>query len=141
VYEHDTIMRMSQAATEAGVNVQTIRYYERRGLLPRPPRLTSGYRELERDTIRRVRFIKRAQELGFTLDEVAQLLRLRAARPHNRARVRAIAERRLDQIEQKIAQLRALRKTLRTLVDQCREGTALDCPIIEAFEQSTGDRS
>lgn len=70
-------MWMSEAAQQAGVNVQTIRYYERRGLLPSPRRRTSGYRELPPDTVRRVRFIKRAQDLGFSLDEIAELLRLR----------------------------------------------------------------
>src|SRR5262245_66589104 len=97
-------MWMSEAARQAGVNVQTIRYYERRGLLPSSPRRASGYRELTNDAVRRVRFIKRAQELGFSLDEVDDLLRLRSARPQNRRRVRTIAERRLDQIEQKVAQ-------------------------------------
>ena len=134
-------MWMSEAAQQAGVNVQTIRYYERRGLLPSPPRRRSGYRELPEDTVRRVRFIKRAQELGFSLDEVAELLQLRAAKPRNRARVRAVAERRVQQIEEKIAELEALRKILRTLIHQCHEGATLDCPIIEAFERPRGERS
>ena len=132
-------MWISEAAEQAGVNVQTIRYYERRGLLPSPPRRRSGYRELPTDTVRRVRFIKRAQELGFSLDEIAELLQLRAAKPRNRVRVRAVAERRVQQIEQKIAELDALRKTLRHLIHQCHAGTTLDCPIIEAFEQSPGE--
>jgi Hg(II)-responsive transcriptional regulator len=129
-------MWISEAAQQAGVNVQTIRYYERRGLLPSPPRRTSGYRELPADTVRRVRFIKRAQELGFSLDEVAELLQLRAVKPRNRTRVRRIAERRVEQIERKILELEALRKTLRALIHQCHEGTTLECPIIEAFERS-----
>jgi Hg(II)-responsive transcriptional regulator len=133
-------MRISEAAQEAGVNVQTIRYYERRGLLPSPPRRTSGYRDLADETVRRVRFIKRAQELGFSLDEVAELLRLRAARPRNRARVRAIAERRVEQVDRKIAELQALRGILHGLIHQCHEGVTLDCPIIEAFEQP-GERA
>ena len=133
-------MWMSEAAEQAGVNVQTIRYYERRGLLPAPPRRASGYRELPEATVRRVRFIKRAQELGFSLDEIAELLRLRAAKPHNRTRVRAVAERRIQQIEQKIAELEALQQELRTLVHRCHEGTALECPIIEALEQPSGER-
>jgi Hg(II)-responsive transcriptional regulator len=131
-------MWMSEAAQQAGVNVQTIRYYERRGLLPSPPRRTSGYRELPEDTVRRIRFIKRAQDLGFSLDEVAELLRLRTARPHNRARVRGIAERRVRQIEQKIAELTALRDALRVLVHRCHEGATLECPIIEALEAPSG---
>ena len=133
-------MWISEAAQQAGVNRETIRYYERRGLLPSAPRRRSGYRELPADTVRRIRFIKRAQELGFSLDEVAELLQLRAAKPRNRARVRAVAERRVEQIEQKIAELEALRTTLRSLIHQCHEGTTLECPIIEAFERA-GDRS
>jgi Hg(II)-responsive transcriptional regulator len=133
-------MWISEAALQAGVNVQTIRYYERRGLLPSPPRRRSGYRELPEETVRCVRFIKRAQELGFTLDEVSELLRLRTAKPHNRARVRAVAERRVQQIERKIAELDALRQALRILVHRCREGAALECPIIEALEDPRGGR-
>ena len=134
-------MWISEAAEQAGVNVQTIRYYERRGLLPAPPRRRSGYRELPEETVRRVRFIKRAQELGFSLDEIGELLRLRSAKPNSRTRVRALAERRVKQIEQKIAELDALRKALQTLVHRCHEGTTLECPILEALEQSSGGRS
>ena len=130
-------MWISEAAAQAGVNVQTIRYYERRGLLPRPPRRTSGYRELEPETVRRVRFIKRAQDLGFTLDEVAELLRLRTARPQSRARVRAIADRRREQVEQKIAELTRMRDALQMLSTQCQHGGTLHCPIIEALEEPT----
>lgn len=127
-------MWISEAAEQAGVNVQTIRYYERRGLLPKPVRGSSGYRELAPDTVRQIRFIKRAQELGFALDEVAELLALRSARPQQRTRVRAIAERRREQVEQKIAELTRMRDALRHLGHQCAHGGALHCPIIEALE-------
>ena len=129
-------MWISQAANQAGVNVQTIRYYERRGLLPSPPRRSSGYRELPDETVRRVRFIKRAQELGFSLDEVSELLKLRTVRASNRIRVRAIAERRAQEIDQKVAELIALRDALRILIERCHEGTTLECPILEAFDGS-----
>ena len=79
-------MRIGTAAAQAGVNIQTLRYYERRGLLPRPPRRTSGYREFPDDAVRIVRFIKRAQDLGFTLDEIEELLRLRNDKRRDRAR-------------------------------------------------------
>jgi Hg(II)-responsive transcriptional regulator len=133
-------MWMSETASQAGVNVQTIRYYERRGLLPSPRRRPSGYRDFQADTVRRIRFIKRAQDLGFSLDEIAELLQLRAARPRNRTRIRAIAERRVQQIEQKIADLEAMRTVLRELVHQCHAGTTPECPIIEAFEGVKDDR-
>src|SRR6476646_3468800 len=104
-YRVDTVgerseMRIGTAAEQAGVNVQTLRYYERRGLLPRPPRRTSGYREFPDDAVRMVRFIKRAQELGFSLDQVEQLLKLRNDKCRDRARVRAVAERRIREIDQ-----------------------------------------
>ena len=129
------VMWISEAAAQAGVNVQTIRYYERRGLLPRPVRRTSGYRELDPEAVRRVRFIKRAQDLGFTLDEIAELLKLRAARPQSRARVRAIADRRRMQVEQKIAELTRMRDALQMLSSQCQHGGTLHCPIIEALDE------
>src|ERR1700676_2941039 len=98
-------MRIGTAAGQAGVNVQTLRYYERRGLLPRPPRRTSGYREFPDDAVRIVRFIKRAQDLGFTLDEVAELLRLGQNRRRDRVRIQAVAERRIHQIDRKLLEL------------------------------------
>lgn len=125
-------MWIGEAARQAGVNVQTIRYYERRGLLPRSPRRASGYREFPDESVRIVRFVKRAQELGFSLDEAAALLRLRKSK--DRVRVRAVAEPHLAQVERKIAELTAMRDALKRLVHACRCGTTLECPIIEALE-------
>src|SRR5437867_67173 len=127
-------MRISEAAGQAGVNVQTLRYYERRGLLPKPPRRSSGYREFPDDAVRVVRFIKRAQELGFSLDEVEELLQLRRSSRRDRGRIRKVAEQRIVQITQKIAELDRMRVALRGLVHACHDGTTLDCPIIEALE-------
>jgi MerR family mercuric resistance operon transcriptional regulator len=128
------MMRIGTAAERAGVNVQTLRYYERRGLLQRPPRRTSGYREFPDEAVRVVRFVKRAQDLGFTLDEVEELLQLRNHKRRDRARVQAVAERRVHQIEQKIAELQAVKKALSHLLHCCREGSTLECPIIEALD-------
>jgi Cu(I)-responsive transcriptional regulator len=126
-------MWVAETAREAGVNAQTLRYYERRGLLPRPPRRRSGYREYTGDAVRIVRFIKRAQELGFSLDEIGELIRLRGVRRSERHRVRAIAERKVDEIERKIAQLQSMRAALEQLVDACHRGSAAECPIIDAL--------
>jgi MerR family transcriptional regulator, mercuric resistance operon regulatory protein len=131
-------MRIGTAAGQAGVNVQTLRYYERRGLLPKPPRRVSGYREFPDDAVRIVRFIKRAQDLGFSLDEVEELLRLRHDKRRDRGRIRAVAERRVRQIEGKIAELQAMKKALARLVHCCHEGSTLECPIIEALDGATG---
>jgi Hg(II)-responsive transcriptional regulator len=128
-------MWIGQAAEEAGVNVQTLRYYERRGLLPKPPRRRSGYREFPDEAIRLVRFIKRAQDLGFSLDEVEELLRLRGDAPRHRHQIRAVAERRVADIDRKIDRLRRMKRALATLVHACHEGGTLECPIIEALDQ------
>ena len=126
-------MWITETAREAGVNVQTLRYYERRGLLPQPVRRDSGYREYSRDAVRLVRFIKRAQDLGFSLDEIAELVKLRGVRRGERHRVRSIAERKITDIDQKIAQLQAIRAALAKLVDACHDGGNADCQIIEAL--------
>ena len=127
-------MRIGAAAEQAGVNVQTLRYYERRGLLPQPPRRESGYREFPDAAVRVVRFIKRAQDLGFSLDQVEELLALRNDKRRDRARVRAVAERRMKEIDQNVAELQAMKTALGHLVHCCRGGATLECPIIEALD-------
>jgi len=82
-----------------------------------------------------VRFIKRAQDLGFSLDEVEELLRLRRQSARNRGRIRGVAEEKIRQIDQKIAELERMKRALETLVHSCHSGAALDCPIIEALER------
>ena len=134
-------MWISEAAEQAGVNVQTVRYYERRGLLPKAPRRVSGYREFPAEAVKTVRFIKRAQELGFSLDEVDELLRLQRNQRRDRPRIRKVAERRIAQIDQKLAELTRMRKALSTLVDACHDGTTLDCPIIEALDTESPHES
>jgi Cu(I)-responsive transcriptional regulator len=134
-------MLIAQTAREAGVNAQTLRYYERRGLLPKPSRRGSGYRVYTADAVRLVRFIKRAQELGFSLDEVEALVRLRGVRRGDRHRVRAIAERKIADIERKIGQLQSMRAALQRLVDSCHGSGAAECPIIEALNQEGGVRN
>ena len=127
-------MWIGETARAAGVNVQTLRYYERRGLLARTSRRESGYREYSTDDVRIVRFIKRAQELGFSLDEVGRLIRLRGVTRGDRHKVRAIAERKIADIDRKIAQLEALRTALEKLVRSCHASGAMECPIIEALD-------
>ena len=127
-------MWISEAADQAGVNVQTLRYYERRGLLPKPARRASGYREFADDAVRVVRFIKRAQDLGFSLDEIEELLRLRRNSGRSRQRIRTVAEQRIRQIEAKVAELERMKSALLSLVHACHKGDTLECPIIEALE-------
>ncbi len=98
-------MRIGEVAAQAGVNVQTLRYYERRGLLEEPERRPSGYRTYAPEAVHLVRFIKKAQGLGFTLREVQELLRLRESRPRNGAQVRRLAETKIQDIDMKIRRL------------------------------------
>src|SRR6266852_1677460 len=107
--ERLTIGRLSQFG---GVNLETIRYYEREGLLPRPPRTRSGYRVFPTDAARRLRFIKRAQHLGFSLTEIRELLTLRVKPGTKRDQIRARAEAKIADIEQKIQTLTAMKQSL-----------------------------
>ncbi len=128
-------LRVGEIARQAGVNLQTIHYYERRGLLPRPPRTDSNYRAYPADAVLRVRFIKRAQELGFTLKEIKELLSLRAAPRTQCTDVRERAEVKVRDIEAKILTLRAMRKALTKLIAECSRGGAVtECPILGALE-------
>ena len=131
-------MRIGEVAAQAGVNTQTLRYYERRRLLPEPDRSASGYREYDNGVAQLVRFIKRAQELGFTLREIAELIELRERAPRPDAKVRGLAAAKIDDINSRIRQLTAMRGALQGLVEACAcEADAATCPIIEALEDST----
>lgn len=125
-------LTIGQLADAAGVNIETIRYYQRRGLLKEPPKPLHGHRRYAPGQVQRVRFIKRAQALGFTLDEIGALLNLDAARACGETR--ALAIRKLCLIEQKIADLAAMRRALNGLVQQCDVGAGrAACPVIEAL--------
>jgi len=129
------VLSIGEVAREAGVNVQTLRYYERRGLVEAPGRTDSGRRQYPADTVRLIRFIKRAQGLGFTLKEVEGLIALRQTRGRDRANVRRLATAKLAEVDEKIARLRAIRKAVAALVETCAcTGQALECPIIESLD-------
>ncbi len=124
----------SELAKRGGVNLETIRYYERVGLLPKPPRSGAGYRQFSPESVRRVRFIKRAQELGFSLKEIKELLALRIAPGSTRADVRKRAETKIVDIEGKVQHLRAMKKALVRLTESCcGSGPTSDCPILESL--------
>ena len=128
-------MRSSQVAARAGVNVQTLRYYERRGLLHEPMRSGCGYRAYGDDAVRTVRFVKGAQQLGFSLGEIDTLLHLAAGGPPNCEAAKALAAEKLDQLEAKIASLTAMRESLGQLVATCeRTPSKRLCPLIDAIE-------
>ena len=125
-------LTIGSLADEAGVNVETIRYYQRRGLMPEPDKPAQGYRRYDATTVKRVRFINRAQALGFTLEEIGGLLKLDEA--HACAETRELASHKLQTIETKLADLVAMRKALTALLCQCDAGAMKgNCPIIHAL--------
>ncbi len=127
-------LTIGSVAKLAGVNVETIRYYQRRGLIAEPDKPHMGYRRYPADIVKHIRFIKRAQALGFTLNEVAALLRLEEARAC--AKTRALAVRKMDVIDQKLTGLTAMREALASLVQQCNVGLPTKgCPIIQVLAQ------
>jgi MerR family mercuric resistance operon transcriptional regulator len=133
-------MRASQASLtvgalsrQTGVNIETVRYYERIGLLPRPLRGGGGYRLYGLDDVKRLSFVRRARDLGFTLDEVRALLGLAGNRARSCRKVHALAVAHLDDVQAKMADLRKLERVLREMVSRCAEGTLPDCPLIEAL--------
>ena len=124
-------MTIAGLARAAGVGVETVRYYERRGLVPQPKRPSGSYRRYGRDHVRRIRFVKRAQELGFTLQEIESLLKLEDGT--DRRSVQRVAGERLAQVRSRIADLRRIERTLTHLLDDCKTGATPRCPIISAI--------
>lgn len=125
----------SEVARQGGVNLESIRFYERERLLPKPPRTASGYRIFTPEDVRRVRFIKRAQELGFSLREIKELLALRFEPDTSCADVRQRAETKLSDIDQKISDLKRMRRVLARLTTTCPGRGNLDrCPILESLD-------
>lgn len=122
-------------AKQCAVNFETIRYYEQRGLLPRAARSAGNYRLYRTDTVRRVRFIQRAQDLGFTLKEIKELLSLHATPGTHCADVRKRAEAKAADIHGKIRTLNAIQKALAKMIGQCSgKGSESGCPILEALD-------
>lgn len=125
---------IGRLAKHAGVNIDTVRYYERNGLLPTPLRRASGYREYTTTDVDRLLFIRRAKELGFTLAEIGELLSLTAARDSDMRGVKRKAEERLRQVEFKIKELQRVRRGLKALIDACPgHGELAACPIMAAL--------
>ncbi len=132
-----TTLTIGKLASAAGVGVDTVRFYERAGLLNRPRRTASGYRLYDAADAARLRFIRRAKALGFSLEEIVELLKLNDG-GGRRSAVRALAERRLTEIERKLVDFRRMRDTLRELVHECHgEGSLAGCPIIETVVGGT----
>ncbi len=125
---------IGQLAKEAGVNIETVRFYERKGLIQQPPKPITGYRHYSDDILRRIHFIKHAQLLGFTLAEVASLFQLNDT-PCNQ--VQLLAESKLESVQTKLQDLKRLEKALKKLLKQCNNNQDKSCcPIVDALQPS-----
>ena len=127
--------KSGQLAKAAEVNSETLRYYERENLLPLPDRTESGYRLYTEDDLKRVIFIKRAQELGFSLKEIKELLSLASDKQQSSAAVKLLADQKIQTIEAKITSLQAIKDNLQALSNLCNgEGRIQECPIIKSLD-------
>lgn len=131
-------LTIGQLAKQTDIGLETIRFYEREGLIENPPRRPSGYRAYPPETVHRIRFIRTAKELGFSLKEIGELLALRVDPVESCAHVKIIAEDKIADIEPRIRTLQRMRKTLRKLVIACeaREATS-DCPILDSLDKDS----
>ncbi|RDZ29699.1 heavy metal-responsive transcriptional regulator [Lysobacter silvisoli] len=134
--EGTAAMQIGQLAKRAGVAIDTVRYYERNGILPLPERQASGYRAYDERDVDRLRFLRRAKALGFTLTEIRDLLELSSRRDDDMGGLKAAANEKLADVERKLAELSRVRDGLRQLVDACPGHGALQrCPILAALAQ------
>lgn len=131
----DSKLTIGKVAAAAEVNVETIRFYQRRGILAEPLKKLGGLRYYDETAVERVRFVKRAQSLGFSLEEVVGLLELHAANVC--AKTHDAAERKLAMVEERIRNLQEIQAALKKLIAQCEEGVAnVSCPIIDSLQKS-----
>jgi Hg(II)-responsive transcriptional regulator len=134
------MLTIGQLAERARVRLDTVRYYERRGLLPPPPRTAAGYRQYAPETVRRVAFIKRGQTLGFTLDEIEQLLALRVTPGPGCTAVERRARSTIARLDHQLADFQRMRRALARLADACHSQHATDeCPLLAAIEPQEND--
>jgi MerR family transcriptional regulator, copper efflux regulator len=127
---------IGQIAKQSGVSVETIRYYERQGLLEKPERKESGYRQYNECVLDRLSFIQQAKSLGFTLSEILELLSLEIKTGTTSKDIKQMAQSKLDNIDEKIRLLKRMQRTLKDLVTQCSgKGTVEQCPILNAIKK------
>lgn len=126
-------MRIGELASETGVNIETIRYYEREGILPMAPRAANNYRSYSDAHLRRLRFVRRARDLGFTLGEVRRLLSMIDGGDYTCAEVKAVGEKHLDDVQARLADLRRLEHALVELVSNCSGARTPDCSMLETL--------
>lgn len=132
-------MKIGKLAARAQCKIETIRYYEKAGLLPEPQRSEGGYREYSENQLKRLVFIRRSRELGFTIEDIRTLLELVDGKTYSCADVQRIAERHVTDIRRKIADLAKLETNLSTLAAQCSGDSVPECPIIDSLFESAKD--
>jgi len=132
---------IGQLSKHTGTNVETIRYYERVGLLAAPARSSGGYRLYRTEHLKRLNFVRRARALGFSIDEVRTLLRLADERKRPCAEVRAVADAHLQDVRAKIADLRRMESVLKATVARCASGQGTHCPMIDALYRDDAVRA
>lgn len=129
-------LSIGKLARSSGIGIETIRFYEREGLLDKPSRTETGYRQFSPEVVSRLRFIKHAKELGFSLKEISELLSLKLNPRSSAARVKKLAAKKIQDIEFKIASLQRMRRVLLTLAIACPgSGPSSDCPILVALDK------
>jgi MerR family mercuric resistance operon transcriptional regulator len=129
-------MTIGALSKRTGCNIETIRYYERIGMMPKPPRTHGGHRLYAEEHLKRLRFIRRSRELGFGLEQVRALLRLVDGGRYTCSQVNAITVEHLDDVRARMKDLKRLEKVLRTMASQCDRGRVPDCPVIDALSRS-----
>ena len=138
--KEETALTIGKLAEAVGVGVETLRFYEREGLLPKPPRKRSGYRQYPPQSVARVRFIRRAKELGFTLKQITELLELRVDPEKSCADVRNLAKAKIADVDEKIADLGRIKSALGKLAKACKgRGPTSECPILDSIEREQSD--
>ncbi len=133
-------MNIGELARAAGTKPETIRYYERIGLLTAPPRTAGNYRDYSTEHVSRLAFTRRARELGFSIEQIRTLLDLADQKQRSCEAVDAIAREHLAEVKRKLADLAALRRELESLIGQCRHGTIAECRILEALAPGSVSR-
>ena len=129
-------MQIGELAKRSGVGIDTVRFYERQGLLPKARRLASGYRVYDPGDVKRLRFVRRAKALGFTLEEIRDLLALSDHRDDDMAALKGLATEKLADVQAKLAELNRIREGLETLVVACPgHGALAQCPILNALSE------
>lgn len=128
------LLKIGEVAKATGIGIETIRFYERKGLLDEPDRKPSGYRQYDESVVARLRFIRRSKELGFTLSEINELLSLWFDTETKCSDVRTKAQTKIEEIEEKVKTLNGMKRSLKKLIDQCHDRGSLDgCPLLDGL--------